>query len=250
MLGSNTGASQSTVLVLVLLLSGCHGAPAPSSPATAAVAFCSQISGRWDKPTARCTITRDKVGGTRVKITAAYPGELVGDPTAGPVLQDFLRKFVDNFGTPDGSGSGDATLQYSTSRRMPATESVVFKSDWYLQRMPHPVAALTTFTFDLSRHRRLQLGDLFCRGIDPQGTLPASARPAIEQRLKGSPFEVAEFEPGGALFDGYAAWTLDGDDLVLYLPATRGPGGIPPGFVQPHISLATLNGALDGRCPI
>lgn len=235
----------------VMLLSGCDGAPHPDTATAPASAFCAAIGGRWDASGAHCTVSKDSAAGIHVKLTVAYPGDLIGDPTARSALQGFVRKFVDDFGIPGERGNGNATLRYSISGRSSFIKTVVFESDWLFQSMPHPVLEISTFTFDLSGHKQLRLADMFCPGIDARQALPALARPAVQRQLTGSPFQVADFEPGGAFFDGYEAWAVDGDDVVLYLPAARGPGGIPPGFVRPRLPAARLRSPHnDGGCSI
>lgn len=52
------------------------------------------------------------------------------------------------------------------------------------------------------------------------------------------------------LADNYQAWALDGDDLVRYLPAERGPGGVPPGLITPRLPLAEFAPILREKgCP-
>jgi hypothetical protein len=110
--------------------------------------------------------------------------------------------------------------------------------------MPNPGGQITTFTFDFGQGKQLQLADLFCPGTDPLKAIPPIARPFVQQSLAGSPFHVEQFEPDkaeGELADNYQAWALDGDDLVLYMPAGRGPGGVPPGFITPRIPMAEFS---------
>ncbi len=234
-----------------LLFAACDRHPVSSAPASTTVTaagFCTAMGGRWDAPGGRCTVTRDDDKGTHVDVNAAYPGDLIADPTAGPVLQAFLRQFVDEFGAIDARGSGLANLKYSVYTQVPATKSVVFDADWNYQSMPHPSDGLTTFTFDLTRHQQLQLSDLLCPGVDPLKALPPLARPGVQQRIAGTGLRVEQFEPGGSFADDYQAWVLDADNLVLYLPAARGPGGMPPGFAQPHIPFSTMRPILRDSC--
>ena len=239
--------------VLALVPISCSSSPSPThGPSSSAVSpsadkLCADMSGAWDAKAGRCTVSKDGVGGVHTSAKAAYPVDLIGNPTAGPVLGAFVRKFFADHGQTDTLGSGDANLSYSTVSHNPTTKTVIFHADWYFQSMPHPVAEITTFTFDLAASKQLQLADLFCPGVDPQKAIPPVARPFVQQALIGSPFPVERFEPDqpdGELADNYQAWALDADDLVLYMPASRGPGGVPPAFVSPRIPLAKFAGIL------
>lgn len=244
------------LLAPIALVCSCHRDPSSNSPDTGVSAslarFCAELAGAWDAAAGHCTLTRVSAEGTHVEVNAAYPADLVDDPTAGPVLKSFVRKFFDHYGTPDDRGDGDATLQYSVYTQPPATKSVVFQGDWYYKSMPHPNEDITTFTFDLFQHKQLQLTDLFCPGIDPLKAVPPIARREVQQQLAHTGIPVERFEPGdrGGFADDYQAWALDGDSLVLYMPAARGPGGMPPGFVHPRIALSRMHSMLRGDgCP-
>jgi hypothetical protein len=242
------------VLALVLLACGCHIHGPSHSPNTAASSpsptptnLCAETGGVWDAKSGRCTLSKDGANGVHVEVKATYPTDLVDNPTAGPVLGSFLRKFFADYGQTDTNGTGDANLEYSVFTHAPATKTVLFRADWYFNSMPHPSGQITTFTFDFDQGRQLQLADLVCPGIDPLKAIPPIARPFVQQALTGSPFQVEQFEPDhteGELADNYQAWALDGDDLVLYMPAARGPGGVPPGFITPRIPLAELSSIL------
>jgi hypothetical protein len=230
----------------VLFACGCHG-PTQGSAATSASTtpipnrLCNDVHGGWDGKTGQCKFSRDAPTGAHLEVTAAYPVDLVDNPPAGPVLTPFIRKFFRDHGEADDNGNGSANLTSQVHTHAPSTKTVVFQTDYYFSSMPHPNAGITTFTFD-SNHQ-LQLADLLCPGLDPLTAIPPIARPLVQQALIGSPFQVEQFEPNrpeGDLADGYQAWALDGDDLVLYMPAGRGPGGISPGAVSPHIPLAQL----------
>ncbi|WAJ46047.1 hypothetical protein OK015_06025 [Mycobacterium sp. Aquia_216] len=235
----------------VLVACGCHTShPGPGTPAVRPTPvpsrLCNDVHGVWDAKAAQCKLSKD-VNGAHLEVTAAYPVDLVDNPPDGPVLTSFVRKFFTDYGETDTNGAGNANLTSQVFTHTPGTKTVVFQSDWYFSSMPHPSAAITTFTFDAKR--QLQLADLLCPGVDPLTAIPPIAHPFVQQALSGTPFQVEQFEPDhaeGALADNYQAWALDGDDLVLYLPAERGPGGISPGSVAPHIPLAQLAPILRG----
>jgi hypothetical protein len=229
-----------------LIACGCqspnHG---PSTPAGSTTPIsnrlCAQVHGVWDAKAGQCRLSRDAPAGAHFEVTASYPVDLVDNPPAGPVLTSFVQEFFSDHGESDDNGSGSAKLSSQVHTHASATKTVVFQFDWYFASMPHPNAGITTFTFD--SNRQLQLADLLCPGVDPLKAIPPIVRPIVQQALRRSPFRVEQFEPDhaeGDLADGYQAWALDGDDLVLYMPAGRGPRGVPPGFVSPHIPLAQL----------
>jgi hypothetical protein len=228
-----------------LIACGCHSPNhSSSSPAASTTPIpnrlCSDVHGVWDGKAGQCKLSTD-VNGAHLEVTAAYPVDLVDSPPAGPVLTPFIRQFFRDHGEADDNGNGSANLTSQVHTHTPSTKTVVFQTDYYFSSMPHPNAGITTFTFD-SNHQ-LQLADLLCPGVDPLTAIPPIAHPLVQQALNGSPFQVEQFEPDrpeGDLADGYRAWALDGDDLILYMPAGRGPGGISPGAVSPHIPLARL----------
>ncbi len=238
-----------------LLACGCHspsrGASTPAvSPTPSPNHLCSQVHGAWDANAGRCKLSMTGSNGVHVDVSATYPIDLVDNPTAGPVLTPFVQKFFADYGETDANGTGDANLAYSVFIHTSAIKSVVFHADWYFNNMPHPSGQITTFTFDLDQRKQLQLADLLCPGTDPLKAIPPIAHPFVQQALSGSPFQVEQFEPDhteGELADNYQAWALDGDDLVLYMPAERAPGGVPPGFITPRIPLADLSPVLRER---
>jgi hypothetical protein len=211
------------------------------------------MGGAWDAKAGRCTVSKDGANGVHVEAKATYPVDLIDSPLAGPVLGSFVRKFMADYGQTDANGTGDANLAYSLFTHAPAIKTVGFQSDWYFSSMPHPGGQITSFTFVFDQSKQLQLADLFCPGLDPLKAIPPIARPFVLQALTGSPFRVEQFEPDqnqGELADNYQAWALDADDRVLYMPAGRGPGGAPPGFITPHIPVAEFSAILrDKGCP-
>ncbi|WAC90858.1 hypothetical protein [Mycobacterium sp. Aquia_213] len=239
-------------LAAALIACGCqgpnHGASSPAASTTPIPnRLCNDVHGVWDGKIGQCKVSRD-VNGAHLEVTAAYPVDLVDNPPAGPVLTPFIRKFFTDYGETDSNGNGNANLSSQVLTHAGITKTVVFQSDWYFSSMPHPSAAITTFTFDSKR--QLQLADLLCPGVDPLTAIPPIAHPYVRRALDGSPFQVEQFEPDhpeGTLVDGYQAWSLDGEDLVLYMPAERGPGGISPGAVAPHVPLTKLAPILRGK---
>jgi hypothetical protein len=223
--------------------------PASTSPKN--TSLCTEVGGTWNAPAEQCAVSKTGANGAHVDVKASYPDDLLYDPTTGPVLGPFLRKFFADYagqGQTDISGNGDASLAFTSFTHGSAIKTVLFQSDWYFSSMPHPNGQITTFTFDFGQHKQLQLADIFCPGVDPLTAIPPVAQPFVKQALgESSPLRVEQFDPdhpGGDLADNYEAWVLDGDDLVLYMPSGRGPGGVPPGTVAPHIPLADLSSVL------
>jgi hypothetical protein len=249
----------SVALCTALLACSCHapsrntGTPTSTSPtpAPAPTGLCAEVGGTWNAPAEQCALSKSGANGVHVDVKAGYPADLINDPTAGPVLGPFVRKFFADYadqGQTDTNGNGDATLAFTSLTHGSATKTVFFQADWYFSSMPHPGGQINTFTFDFNQHKQLALVDLFCPGVDPLKVIPPIARPFVKQALGAeSPLRVEQFEPDqpeGELADNYQAWALDNDDLVLYMPAERGPGGVPPGSVAPHIPLADLSSVL------
>jgi hypothetical protein len=232
----------SALLTPLLLASGCHSqtpSPPAASPSPASNRLCTDVPGSWDDKSKRCTLTKD-ANGAHIEVKASYPVDLVENPTAGPVLAPFVQKFFTDYGRTD-NGAGDANLAAKVLTHAASTKTVIFHADWYFSSMPHPGGQITTFTFDLGQNKQLQLADLLCPGVDPLKAMPPIARPFVQQPLNGSPFHAEQFEPNrpeGEYADNYQAWALDGHDLILYMPAGRGPGGVSPGFITPRIPLA------------
>lgn len=245
------------VLIPVLVASGCHrqnqNANTPAaSPSAPPNHLCSDLHGTWDDKSQRCTVSKDE-NGVHIDVKATYPVDLVDNPTSGPVLTPFLQKFFADWGQSATNGAGDANLASKVFMHKPNTRTVIFQGDWYFGNMAHPDGQITTFTFDFGENKQLQLADLLCPGLDPLKAIPPIVRPFVQQALAGSPFHVEQFEPNqpeGELADNYQAWALDGDDLVLYMPAGRGRGGVPPGFITPRIPLLEFSAILrEKACP-
>jgi hypothetical protein len=243
----------SVVLVLVLLTCGCHasaGSSSSTTPSPVPGKLCIGVGGAWDTNAGRCTVSKDGPGGVHTQAEAVYPVDLIDNATSGPVLGSFVRKFLTDYSAIDDRGSGGGHLKYSIVSHEPNTKTVVFHADWHFDSMPHPVAEITTFTFDFDAGKQLQLADLFCPGVDAVKAIPPIARPFVQRALVGSPFAADRFEPdqpAGDLADNYQAWALDADDLVLYMPAARGPGGVPPGFITPRIPLTEFGSIMRGK---
>jgi hypothetical protein len=108
------------VLTPVLLVCGCHG-PSCSANTSAAIPspapnkLCTEMGGAWDAKPGRCTLTRDGGNGVHVEVMATYPVDLVDNPTAGPVLGSFVRKFFTDCSQTDANGGGAPTSRIRRS---------------------------------------------------------------------------------------------------------------------------------------
>jgi hypothetical protein len=216
---------------LCLVAAGCSSTTHDESPA----AFCAELGGTWANEA--CGLTATNAKNITVEVSAKYPVDLVDDPTAGPPLRDFLRDFFTTYGHPDDqvAQDGQASLTYKTYTHGDDVKSVVFTNDWYLGGA-HPNDEIATFTFD--DKKPITLTDLLCPGNDAITALPPVARPFIRQAI-GDDGDISRYEPGGDYAENYKAWFLDGDDLVLVMPASRfGPAH--SGMWQPRIPLSAL----------
>ena len=122
--------------------------------------------------------------------------------------------------------------------------SVLFTNFWYLGGA-HSNDDITTFTFDLAAKKQLALSDLFC-ATDPKPVLD----PLVRKHVR-SIFDTAGSQsvPDYSRYtDGYQAWVLDGDDLVIHMPAGR-TGPVHAGMFVAQIPLSELRPQLrDGGC--
>lgn len=235
------------------VLTACHSASPPAAPKTTpnapGLAFCRQLGGTWNTPARSCTLT-GRSEHTHIKVS--YPVGMLEDAAAGPVLKDYVESFVHRQSDADDDRESNATLSHTLFHHGDDVTSVLFHGDYYTQGTPHPSDEFATFTFDTAEHRRLQLGDLFCPGVDPQRAIPPLIHADIEDQLGDSPLHAEDFEPGQPgrdYADGYRAWLLDGDDLVFYLPAAR-TGPVPAGMVKPRLALSDSDAPLrQNGCP-
>lgn len=252
--------------LLAALLCGWLGpaAMARAEPSSAA-GLCHEMRGSWDEAATSCTLISRNSKGADVKATATYSSELLDDPVMGPTLTDNVRKFLGQFSSLDDSytGSSEATLGYTRYERAPADKSVVLKYYTFFGGAAHPNTALSTFTFDVTRGRQLQLVDLLCGGGNPDKILPQYVRPYLQKEIDklnanrpagNSALTTDEFEPlpPGAehrhtYVNSYDAWVLDGESLLLFLPSARlGPVGA--GLFQVRVPLSVLQPILRESC--
>ena len=228
---------------------------ASSAPLTDS-GLCAELHGMWDPQERSCAVVSSLPKDVTVTTTIRYPEGLISDPVLGPGLRDYARQFLGERTNPGYLTSNGSAQAGTTALTGHETKTLVFFEDWYYQQMPHPSEALATWTFDLARGKRIQLADLFCPGTDPLAALPPLVRPYLRQAYAAKTdgfagaIPLEQFEPGehGYLASDYRAWALDGDDLLLYLPASRGPAGMPPGYLTPRVPLTALRPILRGNC--
>ncbi|NMN97209.1 hypothetical protein [Antrihabitans stalactiti] len=214
-------------VVLCLVAAGCSSTTPDETP----TAFCAEVGGTWDNDA--CKLTGTNAKHITVDVSAEYPTDLVDEPA----LQDFLRKFFATYGHPDDqvAQNGHASLTYKTYTHGGHVKSIVFSNDWYLGGA-HPNDEIVTYSFD--DKKAITLTDLLCPGNDALTALPPIVRPFIRQAI-GEDGDISRYEPGGDYAENYKAWYLDGDDLVLVMPASRF-GPVHSGMWQPRIPLSAL----------
>ena len=246
------------LVALLLALAACSSGSPVQSPASAAppTDFCTNVGGTWEGSKESCSLTGTNSKNITAKVQATYPVNLLDDPTTGAALQQFLSEFFKKFGQPNENltQNSEASLAYKTYKHAPNTLSVVFTEEWFVTGTPHPNDAVATFTFDQANKKQLTLADLFCPGVDPLVALPPLVRPYVKQAValdKNPSFTISQFEPQpghGGYSDDYKTWYLDGDDLVLVMPAERS-GPVHAGAWQPRIPLSALTSIRhEGAC--
>lgn len=252
------------------LLAGCDSTKSPAETSAAATTpaaqsdVCTQVKGSWDADGQTCSLTVANAKNAKMELKASYPDALLADSGVGAALTDFVKKFFDEFGRLDDSltRGGTATLKFSAYDRAPSTKSLLFTTDSFFGGAAHPNTALTSYVFDQAKHTMVTLTDLLCAGRDPSVVLPPLIRPYLQPEIdkvnasnpSSHPLDVSEFEPRPPESDrhtyveSYQTWVLDGDNLVLILPATR-TGPVSAGLFRPSVPMSALQTVLrDGAC--
>lgn len=235
----------------------------PIAPAHAsAPSFCGELGGDWDGQYCHTSVTSERNAVRDIKV--AVPGDLVDDPTAGPVIRDYLRTLVSNWKTANGSMAADSYGEENFEVfRHGNLLSAVFHEDYHADG-PKPNNAYRTFTFDMAGGRRVQLADLTTS--NPLTAIPPLAQPFIEAALNQAPpphdpgtypFTVDRWTPDKVYSGAYKAWAVTPDELILYMPdypvAHDEPLNFTPGVmqwfidggtVQAHIPLSALSSVL------
>jgi hypothetical protein len=235
--------------------------PGAATARASAPSFCGELGGDWDGQYCHTTVVSERQAVRDIKV--AVPGDLVDNPTAGPVVRDYLRTLVNNWKTVGAHMVADSYGEenYQVYRHGNLL-SAVFHEDYHADG-PKPNNAYRTFTFDMARGRRLALSDV---ASDPLTTIPSLGQPFIEAALNAAPpphdpgtypFTADRWTPDKVYSGAYKAWALTPDELVLYLPdypvghdepVNFTPGALQwfmdGGTVEAHIPLSALGSVL------
>ena len=206
----------------IAVATGLSSAPA----ATASVeSFCSGIGGGWDGAYCRTTVPSERKAVRDIKL--ALPGDLLDNPTTGPVLRDYLSTLMNNWRNAATKMAADSfgTEDFQIFQRGPLLSAVFHEN--YVARGPFPANAFRTFTFDMSQGRQVQLGDVVKPGMDPLAVLPPLVEPFLIQALDAAPpahtpgeypFRADRWTPDKVYSGAYRAWAITPEHLILYLP--------------------------------
>jgi hypothetical protein len=217
-------ALSGVAIVGVSIVSSAAAAASPDSWCAA------DLGGSWNGQDGVCSAPVRSERNATVGISASSPPELQADPTAGPVINAYLKSLVDGWRNTARQAARDGT--YTVDYRLYSyrgMKSVVFHEFWQTLGMT-PNDAYRTFTFDLARGEQLTLANLFKPGVDPVAALPSLVRPyltaaldqASPQHDPGSyPFTTERWEPqpdGSGYSGSYRAFAISDDELILYMP--------------------------------
>jgi Protein of unknown function (DUF3298) len=238
-----------------------------SAPAVSAVqdTWCAPgLGGNWDEPGGRCTLSMVTRANATVDMSLAMPTELLNDPTAGPILQGYaLERGRTWRATAEALMRDNVSFVESTVYSHSDTVKTAVLHEDFHTLTTNANNAYRTFTFDLQRHKLLQLNDIFAPGINPLTAIPPLAEPYLVDALAAAPpphvANVYPFipdrwqpQPDGSGFSGnYRAFALTPDELILYMPDAPMLHENPPphnswqwsmdgGAVTIHIPLAVL----------
>lgn len=235
-------------------------APAASASAPS---LCGEFGGEWDGHYCHASVLSERKAVRDIKM--AIPGDLVDNPTAGPVVRDYLRTLFSNWRTKGTSMVQDSWGEenYQVFQHGPAL-SVAFHEDYHADG-PWINNAYRTFTFDMTGGKRLELTDITKPGVDPRTAIPPLAEPFIQEALDraawqhspGSyPFTLDRWTPDKVYSGGYKAWVITPDELILYMPdypvghdspiqyGQSQQWSMDGGTVEPHIPLSALSSIL------
>ncbi|KLO41609.1 mannan-binding protein [Mycobacterium nebraskense] len=236
--------------------------PTAATAHASAPSFCGELGGDWDGQYCHTSVTSERNAVRDIKV--AVPGELIDNPTTGPVIRDYLRTLVNNWKTANGSMAADSYGEENFEVfRHGNLLSAVFHEDYHADG-PKFNNAYRTFTFDMAGGRRVQLADLTTS--NPLTAIPPLAQPFIETALNQAPpphdpgtypFTVDRWTPDKVYSGAYKAWAVTPDELILYMPdypvAHDEPINFTPGVmqwfmdggtVQAHIPLSALSSVL------
>ena len=236
--------------------------PNAATARASAPSFCGELGGDWDGQYCHTSVVSERNAVRDIKV--AVPGDLVDNPTTGPVVRDYLRTLVNNWRTANAHMVADSFGEenYEVFQHGNLL-SAVFHEDYHADG-PKPNNAYRTFTFDMASGRRMQLSDLTTS--DPLVAIPPLAQPFIETALNQAPpphdpgtypFVVDRWTPDKVYSGAYKAWALTPDELILYMPdypvGHDEPINFTPGVmqwymdggtVQAHVPLSALASVL------
>jgi|DeeseametaMP1893_FD_contig_31_927862_length_2215_multi_13_in_0_out_0_2 Protein of unknown function (DUF3298) len=213
---------------IVAIVTGCLVAWAP--PAFADSSCNAVLGGEWLEANGVCATEVTSIRQAIMTLSVGIPRELIDDPTAGPVLREYMRTRIDDWRTTGATmvRANEASTQ-PTVYSHGSVRSVVFHEYWWtVGNMQNN--AYRTFTFDLASGRQLGLADLFASHVDPLSALPPLVRPYLVPALDAAepphspgtyPFTTQEWEPqlDGSGYSGeYRAFALTDNELILYMP--------------------------------
>ncbi|OBI87730.1 mannan-binding family protein [Mycobacterium asiaticum] len=227
-----------------------------------AESFCGELGGGWDGQYCHTAVTSQRNAVRDIKV--AVPVDLVDNPTAGPVIRDYLRTLVGNWRNANALMAADSYGEENYQIFQHGNLlSAVFHEDYHADG-PKPNNAYRTFTFDMAGGRRVQLADL--TNGNPLTAIPPPAQPFIEAALNQAapphdpgtyPFVVDRWTPDKVYSGAYRAWALTPDELILYMPdypvghdePVDFSPGLPQWFmdggtVEAHIPLLALGSVL------
>jgi mannan-binding protein/uncharacterized protein DUF3298 len=223
--------------------------PGAVTARASAPSFCGELGGDWDGQYCHTSVVSERNAVRDIKV--AVPGDLVDNPTAGPVIRDYLRTLVNNWRSANAHMAADSFGEENYQIFQHGNLlSAVFHEDYHADG-PKPNNAYRTFTFDMASGRRLQLSDV--TKSDPLVAIPPLAQPFIETALNQAPpthdpgsypFVVDRWTPDKVYSGAYKAWALTPDELILYMPdypvGHDEPINFTPGVMQWYMDGGTV----------
>jgi hypothetical protein len=242
-------------LIATLTVVGAAIVPNATTARASAPSFCSELGGEWDGQYCHTSVVSERNGVRDIKV--AVPGELVDNPTAGPVVRDYLRTLVNNWRSANAHMAADSfgEEKYQVFQHGNLL-SAVFHEDYHADG-PKPNNAYRTFTFDMASGRRLQLSDL--TKSDPLTAIPPLGQPFIETALNQAapphdpgtyPFVIDRWTPDKVYSGAYRAWALTPDELILYMPDYPVGHDEPINFTPGAMQWSMDGGAVEAHIPL
>jgi hypothetical protein len=242
-------------LIATSVLVAAATVPNAATARASAPSFCGELGGEWDGQYCHTSVVSERNGVRDIKV--AVPGELVDNPTAGPVVRDYLRTLVNNWRSANAHMAADSFGEENYQGFQHGNLlSAVFHEDYHADG-PKPNNAYRTFTFDMASGRRLQLSDL--TKSDPLTAIPPLGQPFIETALNQAapphdpgtyPFVVDRWTPDKVYSGAYRAWALTPDELILYMPDYPVGHDEPINFTPGAMQWSMDGGAVEAHIPL